>query len=216
MSSRLPIRVVLADDHSMVREALARTLEDGGAITVVGQASDGFEVLGIVESTDPEIVVLDYSMPNLDAPGVVEALLRKDSSIKILVLTVHENIHYAMRVLESGAHGYLIKSAAVEELVAAIQIVQSGGIYISPKVSPEVLRQMRTPKRQRVGLEALSQREFDLLRILGAGKSLQQCAKEMKVSTSTASTYRSRVMEKLKLESTAELIRFALEHDVVG
>jgi DNA-binding NarL/FixJ family response regulator len=200
----------------MVREALARTLEDGGAITVVGQASDGFEVLGIVESTDPEIVVLDYSMPNLDAPGVVEALLRKDSSIKILVLTVHENIHYAMRVLESGAHGYLIKSAAVEELVAAIQIVQSGGIYISPKVSPEVLRQMRTPKRQRVGLEALSQREFDLLRILGAGKSLQQCAKEMKVSTSTASTYRSRVMEKLKLESTAELIRFALEHDVVG
>ncbi|HJN65885.1 MAG TPA: response regulator transcription factor [Pirellulales bacterium] len=216
MSSRLPIRVVLADDHSMVREALARTLEDGGAITVVGQASDGFEVLGIVESTDPEIVVLDYSMPNLDAPGVVETLLRKDSSIKILVLTVHENIHYAMRVLESGAHGYLIKSAAVEELVAAIQIVQSGGIYISPKVSPEVLRQMRTPKRQRVGLEALSQREFDLLRILGAGKSLQQCAKEMKVSTSTASTYRSRVMEKLKLESTAELIRFALEHDVVG
>jgi DNA-binding NarL/FixJ family response regulator len=200
----------------MVREALARTLEDGGAITVVGQASDGFEVLGIVESTDPEIVVLDYSMPNLDAPGVVETLLRKDSSIKILVLTVHENIHYAMRVLESGAHGYLIKSAAVEELVAAIQIVQSGGIYISPKVSPEVLRQMRTPKRQRVGLEALSQREFDLLRILGAGKSLQQCAKEMKVSTSTASTYRSRVMEKLKLESTAELIRFALEHDVVG
>lgn len=118
MSSRLPIRVVLADDHSMVREALARTLEDGGAITVVGQASDGFEVLGIVESTDPEIVVLDYSMPNLDAPGVVETLLRKDSSIKILVLTVHENIHYAMRVLESGAHGYLIKSAAVEELVA--------------------------------------------------------------------------------------------------
>ncbi len=216
MSSRLPIRVVLADDHSMVREALARTLEDGGAITVVGQASDGFEVLGIVESTDPEIVVLDYSMPNLDAPGVVETLLRKDSSIKILVLTVHENIHYAMRVLESGAHGYLIKSAAVEELVAAIQIVQSGGIYISPKVSPEVLRQMRTPKRQRVGLEALSQREFDLLRILGAGKSLQQCAKEMKASTSTASTYRSRVMEKLKLESTAELIRFALEHDVVG
>ncbi len=216
MSSRLPIRVVLADDHSMVREALARTLEDGGAITVVGQASDGFEVLGIVESTDPEIVVLDYSMPNLDAPGVVETLLRKDSSIKILVLTVHENIHYAMRVLESGAHGYLIKSAAVEELVAAIQIVQSGGIYISPKVSPEVLRQMRTPKRQRVGLEALSQREFDLLRILGAGKSLQQCAKEMKVSTSTASTYRSRVIEKLKLESTAELIRFALEHDVVG
>ena len=119
-------------------------------------------------------------------------------------------------MLESGAHGYLIKSAAVDELVEAIRTVCDGGIYISPAVADEVLQQLRRPKRERVGLEALSQREFDLLRILGAGKTLQQCAQQMKVSTSTASTYRSRVMTKLNLESTAELIRFALEHKVVG
>ena len=104
----------------------------------------------------------------------------------------------------------------VDELVEAIKVVHGGGIYISPKVSDEVLQHLRRPKRERVGLEALSQREFDLLRILGAGKTLQQCAQQMKVSTSTASTYRARVMEKLNLESTAELIRFALEHNVVG
>lgn len=216
MLSQHRIRVVLADDHEMVREALSRILNDSGDVNVVGQASDGLEVLRTVETTDPECVVLDYSMPNLDAPEVIESLLRRETSVKILVLTVHENIHYAIRVLESGAHGYLIKSAAVDELVNAIKVVHGGGIYISPKVSDEVLQHLRRPKRERVGLEALSQREFDLLRILGAGKTLQQCAQQMKVSTSTASTYRARVMEKLNLESTAELIRFALDNDVVG
>lgn len=216
MPSQDPISVVLADDHSMVREALARILDESGSVTVVGQASDGLQVIQTVESTKPNCVVLDYSMPNLDAPAVIETLLRRSPGIKILVLTVHENIHYAIRVLESGAHGYMIKSAAVNELVEAIQVVHAEGIYISPKVSAEVLQQLRRPKRERVGLEALSQREFALLRILGSGKSLQECAQQMKVSTSTASTYRSRVMEKLNLTSTAELIRFALEHDVVG
>lgn len=216
MSSQHGIRVILADDHSMVREALARILDDSGAVTVVGQASDGLQVLRTVETTNPDCVVLDYSMPDLDASEVIETLLRRQTKVKILVLTVHENIHYAIRVLESGAHGYMIKSAAVDELVEAIKVVHSGGIYISPKVSDEVLQHLRRPKRERVGLEALSQREFDLLRILGAGKTLQQCAKQMKVSTSTASTYRARVMDKLNLESTAELIRFALEHNVVG
>lgn len=210
------IRVVLADDHSMVREALARILSDSGEVTVVGQADEGSRVMQIVETNDPECVVLDYSMPGLDAPTIIESLLRRKPKIKILVLTVHENIHYAVRVLESGAHGYLIKSAAVDELVEAIKTVHGGGIYITPKVSDEVLQHLRRPKRERVGLESLSQREFDFLRILGSGKSLQQCAQQMKVSTSTASTYRSRVMDKLNLESTAELIRFALEHNVVG
>ena len=216
MLSQQPIRVVLADDHSMVREALARILDDSGAVTVVGQVSDGLEVIRTVETTHPECVVLDYSMPNLDTSAVIESLIRRKTNVKILVLTVHENIHYAIRVLESGAHGYVIKSAAVDELVEAIRVVHGGGIYISPKVSDEVLQHLRRPKRERLGLQSLSQREFDLLRILGAGKTLQQCAQQMKVSTSTASTYRARVMKKLNLKSTAELIRFALEHNVVG
>jgi len=204
--------VVLADDHAMVRESLARVLNDSGEITVKGQASDGLELIKIVRRETPDCVVLDYSMPNLDAPHAIERLLSEHKSLKILVLTVHENVHYAVRVLEAGAHGYMIKSAAVEELVEAIQTVYRGDVYISPKVSSEVWSRMRRPKRDREGVETLSQREFDALRILSSGVGIQECASRMNVSTSTVSTYRSRILEKLNLSTTAELIRFAMEN----
>jgi DNA-binding NarL/FixJ family response regulator len=209
------IRVVLADDHVMVREALARILENSGRISVVGEAADGPEVLNVVSQSNVDCVVLDYSMPTMDAPQVIQALLRRQRRIKILVLTVHENMHYAVKALQSGAHGYLIKSAAVEELVEAIRAVDAGQLFVSPKISHEVLQHLRQPKRNRDGLESLSQREFDVLRVLGAGGSIQECARRMKISTSTASTYRARIMEKLNLQTTAELIRFALENQIV-
>ncbi len=209
-----PTSVVLADDHAMVRESLARVLQDSGSITIQGQASDGQQLLEVVRACRPDCVVLDYSMPRLDAPHAIEKLLAEHKSLKILVLTVHENVHYAVRALEAGAHGYMIKSAAVEELVEAISAVSRGEIYVSPKVAQEVWQQLRRPKRDRLGLEALSQREFDALRILGGGASLQECAAQMNVSTSTVSTYRSRILEKLNLPSTAAMIRFAIENRV--
>jgi DNA-binding NarL/FixJ family response regulator len=210
------IRVVLADDHAMVREALAQILEESGCIRVVQQASTGPEALEAVAKVMPEVLVLDYTMPGLDAPTAIAELLRRQPQLKVLVLTVHENIHYAVKVLESGAHGYVVKSAAVGELVEAIQAVSSGEVYISPKVSQRVIQHLRRPKRDRVGMEALSQREFELLRVLGAGMSLKECAHHLSISTSSASTYRTRLMEKLNLHSTAEIIRFALENDIVG
>ena len=210
-----PIRIVLTDDHEMVREALARILEASGKISIVAQAGSGEEAIKLARSTQPDVVVLDYTLPNQDAPQVIEGLLQVVPGVKILVLTVHENIHYAVRVLETGALGYLIKSAAVEELVEAIENVYQGGIYLSQKISGEVLQHLRKPKRERIGLESLSQREFDFLRLLGSGKSLQDSAKQMEITTSTASTYRSRIMEKLNLSSTAELIRYAIENEVV-
>jgi len=210
------IRVVLADDHAMVREALAQILEESGSIKVVAQAADGGQVHEVVSKTHPDLLVLDYSMPNFNAPSAIESLLRRYPEMKILLLTVHENIHYAVKVLESGAHGYVIKSAAVGELVDAIKAVAEGEIYISPKVSQRVIHHLRRPKKDRVGLEALSQREFDLLRVLGAGMSLKEAARHLNISTSSASTYRTRLLEKLNLHSTAEVIRFALENDVVG
>lgn len=211
-----PIRTVLADDHTMVREALARILGEAAGIEVVAQACNGMEVVEAITRTDPDVLVLDYSMPEHDPPRDIESLLGRYPALKILVLTVHEHAHYALRVLESGAHGYLIKSAAADQLVEAIRQVHAGRIYLSPSISQEVLQRLRTPRSKRTGLEALSPREFSCLRMLGAGKTLQECAREMHVSVSTASTYRARIMEKLQLGSTAELIRFALEHDLAG
>jgi DNA-binding NarL/FixJ family response regulator len=206
------VSVVLADDHAMVRESLARVLEDSGRVVVKGQANDGRELLNVVRREQPDCVVLDYSMPELDGPTAIEQLLSQHKHLKLLVLTVHENVHYAVRAIEAGAHGYMIKSAAVDELVAAIDSVSRGEVYISPKVAQEVWSHLRRPKRAREGLEALSGREFDALRTLGSGMSLQECAKEMKVSVSTVSTYRARILDKLNLSNTAELIRFAVEH----
>ncbi len=211
-----PIRVVLADDHAMVREPLAQILKENGNIRVVGQAADGAEAMDITAKLQPDVLVLDYSMPRLNAPAAIESLLRRLPNLKILILTVHENIHYAVKVLESGAHGYVVKSGAVAELVEAIEVVSSGEVYISPKVSQGVLQHLRRPKKDRVGLESLSQREFELLRLLGAGLSLKECAKHLNISISAASTYRTRLMEKLNLHTTADIIRFALENDIVG
>jgi DNA-binding NarL/FixJ family response regulator len=216
MAGQVLTRVVLADDHAMVREALAQILEESGSIRVVGQAADGAAALEAAAATQPDVMVLDYSMPGLDASAVIESLLARWPQLKILVLTVHENIHYAVKVLESGAHGYVVKSAAVGELVEAIRAVSAGECYISPKVSQKVIQHLRRPRRDRVGLEALSPREFELLRVLGAGMSLKECCRHLNISTSSASTYRTRLMEKLNLHTTAEIIRFALENDIVG
>jgi len=210
------VRAVLADDHTMVREALAQILAESGRVAVVGQAGDGAEALEVIARTDPDVLVLDYSMPGPPALDVLAALGRDHPRVKALVLTVHESIHYAVRVLEAGAQGYVLKSDAARELLDAVAAVGQGEIYISPRVSQRVIHHLRQPKSGRKGLEALSEREFQLLRVLGSGMSLKECAARLDISISTASTYRLRLMEKLGLRSTAEIIRFALEHDVVG
>ncbi len=212
MNTLSPISVILADDHAMVRESLARVLDSCGEINVVGQVGCGSELLSKVREVVPDCLVMDYSMPNHEPVQVIKQLLSEFKSLKILLLTVHENVHYAVRTLEAGAHGYLIKSAAVEELVDAIRIIKRGDVYISKKISPDVWTLLRRPKGKRGGVESLSQREFDVLRILGSGESLQDCANKLNVSVSTVSTYRGRILDKLNLESTSEIVRFAIEN----
>jgi DNA-binding NarL/FixJ family response regulator len=216
MSPNPKVRVVLADDHTMVREALARILGEEPGIDVVAQAHDGSHAAEAVERTEPDVLVLDDSMPNHDPLRLIEELSARHPDLKILVLTVHANIQYALHALESGAQGYLIKSAAAEELVEAIRSVHRGRVYLSAAMSQEVVHRLRKPRAKRAGLDSLSPREFTFLRMLGAGKTLKECATDMHVSVSTASTYRARIMAKLNLESTAELIRFAIEHDLTG
>lgn len=208
------IRVVLVDDHAMVRQGLAQVLQDSEEIKVVGQAGDGLEAVNLVKSEQPDVVVLDYTMPRMDGITAIEQIRKLCPNTKILVLTVHENIHYAVQVLEAGAHGFVVKAAAVQELVQGVCSVHQGRVYVSPLISEKMAANLREGK-DRSGLSALSKREFQLLRLVGGGMRLQDCAGVMQITESTASTYRARILEKLKLNTTAELIRFALENGIV-
>ncbi|MCA9185418.1 MAG: response regulator transcription factor [Pirellulaceae bacterium] len=215
MSVLQPIRVVLADDHEMVRQALAQILDRSEQMKVVGQAASPGELVEAVRKHRPEVVVLDYSMPGGDAVTTIQELLTFDDKLKILVLTIHENIHYAVRIIESGAHGYVVKSAAMSELIAGIEAVRQGETYVSPKVSQHVFQHLRSGK-QTAGISQLSAREQEVLSMLGAGFGIKECAARLKISVSAASTYRARLLEKLGLKTTAEIIRFAIENDLVG
>lgn len=209
-------RVLLADDHVMVREALARLLEETRGIEVIAQAGDGDACLKLAQGLEPDVVVLDYSMPGTDTPLVVRSLRQALPGSKVVILTVHENVHYALKSLESGAHGYVIKSSAASELINAIHAVRAGGAYVSPLVAERVQARLEAPRKRSTGLEALSPREFALLRALAAGKSLKQCAGELGIGVTTAATYRARLLEKLGVDSTAAVIRLALENGVTG
>ncbi len=136
--------------------------------------------------------------------------------MRIVVLTVHENIHYAVHVLNAGAHGYLIKAAAVDELILAIDTVRHGNVYVSRQIADRVWRQRNSKKNDKTGLGLLSARELEVLKLQAEGKTLQECANQLGVKVSTVSTYRSRILDKLSLKSGSELVRFALEHGVLN
>ncbi len=210
-----PIKVALIDDHAMVREALASVLNASGAIEIAAQGGSTQDALRIVREFEPDVLVLDYNMPGGGALPVLEALRSLRSVVRVLVLTVHDSWHYAVRVLEAGANGFMIKASAVEELQEAIQRISGGEIYITPNVSHKVLDHLRRPRVGRTGVSSLSQREFEVLCALGEGMGIKDAASKLNISISAASTYRTRVLKKLNLESTNELIRFVIEHSIV-
>lgn len=209
------IKVLIADDHAMVREGLCRILDEPDDISVVGQADNGRTAVKLAKQTEPDVVVLDYVMPELDGFGATEQIRGLLPNAKVLILTVHDNIQFAIRVLEAGAHGFLLKEEAPAQLIEAVRRTHAGKIPISPKIMEKLMARIRHGKKAKAGIDALSTREFELVRHLGSGKSLRDCARLMCVSESTVSTYRSRVLKKLGLNTTGNLIRFALENKLV-
>ena len=199
------IKVLLADDHAMTED-----------ISVVGQADNGFAAVSLAQQTVPDVVILDYTMPELDGLRATERIRALLPNIKILILTVHDNIQFAVRILEAGAHGFLLKEEAPGELIAAVRGVKAGKIPISPRIMEKLAARLRRGGRDKTGLDALSPREFEMLRYLGSGKTIRECANSMHISESTASTYRGRLLEKLRLKTTGDLIRFALENGLVS
>jgi DNA-binding NarL/FixJ family response regulator len=210
------IRVLLADDHVMMREGLASIIDAADGITVVGQADGGVAALAGVETHSPDVLVLDYSMPDLDGPAVMNQLSAAGSRTRVLFLTTHENIHYAHKAMAAGALGFMVKSGALQELVGAIRTVHNGGRYVSHALDEQMADQLGQGNMAEPTVDRLSQREFQLLGHLGQGRSLQEAAQAMHVTESTASTYRSRLMKKLQLQNTAQIIRFAIENGITA
>lgn len=213
MSEPTAIRVALVDDHSMVRQALAAVLDAELDVEVVAQGGTCREAIELLDDNAADLLVLDYNLPDGGAIDVLEHLRAAPDPIPVLVLTVNESVHYALRTLAAGASGFMIKSSAVEELVEAIRTIRRGETYVAPQHRTKVLASSTAGRG--AGIGSLSTREFEILRELAAGRSLKETAFKHDISLSTVSTYRSRIMKKLGLRSSSELIRFALENGVL-
>jgi two-component system invasion response regulator UvrY len=213
------IRVLIADDHAILRrglrEILVHELEDSAfGEAVFGEAKDAQEVMAQIQSDDWDLVILDITMPGrsgLDALRDLKALRPK---LPVLILSMHSEAQYGRRILRAGASGFMNKESAPEELIKAIQKVLAGGRYVSPALAERLALDLNDEVRRDVQ-ETLSPREFEVLRMIALGKTISQIAEELHLSVSTVSTHRARILEKMEMTTTAELMRYALSNHVV-
>ena len=202
-------RIVLADDHKIVRDGLKRILA-ATDLEVTAEAADGDELLKLVKATDYDVAVIDMSMPGLSGLALIKRLKTEKPKLRILVLSMHGESQYAGRVLKAGASGYLNKDSASEQLVGAIRKVAAGGVHIGEAAAASLVAAEKSPH------EALSDREFEVLRLLVDGLGPTEIGERLHLSVKTVSTHKTRILEKLNLGSTAELVRYAIEHKLVG
>ena len=208
------IRVLIADDHAVVRQGLIQILGDTPEMVVAGEATNGQEVLDKVRAETWDVVVLDISMPDRSGLDVLKELRAERPALPVLVLSMYSEDQYALRVLNAGAAGYLTKDTAADDLVKAIRKVVSGGRYISPFLAEKLAFEIGGDA-SRLPHEMLSDREFQVLRLLAAGKSVRDIAAELSLSVKTVSTYRARLLEKMHLRTTAELMHYALQNHLI-
>jgi len=205
------IRVIIADDHAVVREGIRRILADAGDVEVVAEAADGTELLAQLERAPCDVVLLDLSMPGLPGLEALRTIRAVCPSLPILVLSMHPEEQYAARTIRLGASGYLDKAGKPSELIHALRIVAGGSMYVTPPVAEQLVDRARQASSQ-LPHEALSNREFEVVCLMAAGKKLSDIARELSISVKTVSTFRGRILEKLGLRTTAEIIRYAIEH----
>lgn len=206
------IRVLIADDHAVVRRGLLQILEEEDDLVPAGEASTAQEVLSRLRRSNVDVLVLDVAMPGGGGLEVLRQLQDIRPTLPVLVLSVYGEKQYATRALRAGAAGYLTKESAPEELVTALRRVARGEKYITPSLAAMLadrVNQKNLPPR-----ETLSDREFQVMRLLASGETPSSIAEDLSLSVKTISTYRSRILEKLHLESTADIIRYALDHDL--
>ena len=208
-----PIAVLVADDHPIFRRGIVQFLAETDDMQVVAETGTADEVLAQLRRTNVDVVVLDLGMPGTNGVDLLDRIRCEWPTLPVLVLTVHPEDLYAVRALRAGAAGYLTKDSAAGELVQAIQRVRAGRRWVSPSLA-EHLAVFLARDHDRPVHDALSNREFEVLRRIGAGQTPTMIARGLHLSPKTVSTYRTRILEKLDLPTTAELIRYALKHSL--
>jgi DNA-binding NarL/FixJ family response regulator len=204
------IRVLLADDHGLVREGLRGILAKGADIEVAAEAANGDEVLALVRKHEFDLALLDLSMPGLSGLALIKRLKVERPKLRILVLSMHGEAQYAARALKAGASGYLTKDSAAAQLLGAIRKIAAGGVQISEAAAAQLIG--ASPTGDAPLHEALSDREYEVLRQIVAGRTVTDIAEALSVSVKTISTHKARILQKLNLAGTADLVRYAIEH----
>lgn len=210
------IRLLVADDHPIIRQGLKQILEDIPDIHVVAEAGSGDEVLQESAAADFDLVILDISMPGKNWLDVIRESKMVKPELAFLVLSRHAEVPYALMALKAGASGYLTKNNIVEELISAIRKIHEGGIYISPDLAGKVARDAAAGiSSDRLPHELLSPNEFKVLCLIIRGRTIKEIAAELSLSPSTVSTYKLRLMQKMNMANDADLIRYGLQHKLV-
>lgn len=205
------IRIVIADDHAIVREGLKRIVGAADDMTVAGEAADGLEVMQLVRELEFDVLVLDLSMPGRSGMELIKLARAEKPQLRILVLSMHQEMQYAVRAIKTGASGYLTKESAPAQLVQALRKIAGGGAYISSEVA-EQLALGAMPGAAAASHEALSAREFEVLRLLAAGVSVTDIAGRLGVSVKTVSSHKANLMQKMGLANQNDLLRYAIRH----
>ncbi len=208
------IRILVADDHGVVRKGLTQIVGESPGLEVTGEAATGQEALDLVRSRPFDVVILDIAMPGRGGLDILRELKAARPTLKVLVLSMYPEEQYAIRSLRDGASAYLTKGSPPEELILAIRTVAAGKRYITPSVADRLASYIED-SAQRPPHESLSNREMQVLVLIGTGKQISDIAGELNLSVKTVSTYRSRILEKMGMETNAQIIRYALQHGLV-
>jgi len=210
-----PYRIVLADDHAMLRQGLKRILAEGVDLEIAGEAGDGIELLGLLKKVVPHLVILDISMPNLGGIEAVYEIKRINPNIKILMLTMHKDEEYLHPAISAGADGYLLKEDAVQDLFSAIEKIRCGSMYISPSLSERIttdwVKLHRGDRKPFIESQPLTTRKREIIKLIAEGKSSREIADMLCISIRTVDHHRAGIMRRLRLRKTADLVRYAIQ-----
>jgi two-component system invasion response regulator UvrY len=208
------IKILIADDHTIVREGLKQIIANAAGLVVTGEAANGEETLDLIRKNNFDVILLDIAMPEKDGLAILKQLKREKIELPVLVLSMHPEEQYAVRVLKMGAAGYLTKASASDELIKAIKKISTGKKYISDSLAEKLALDLDIDT-EKLPHEYLSDREFQVMCMIASGKTVTNIAEELSLSVNTISTYRVRVMDKLKMTKNSELTRYAIKNQLV-